>query len=56
MKSLANHPNPPQLFHEGDLADTLVKDIQHFGGIITKEDFANYKFVFDSLNILFYCN
>lgn len=45
LRRLANHPNPIELFYKGDIASTLVNDIKKHKGIVTKEDFANYRFV-----------
>lgn len=30
-------------FYQGKIADEIVKDSQQYGGILTKQDFANYK-------------
>ncbi|XP_058800051.1 scoloptoxin SSD14-like [Phymastichus coffea] len=43
LRKLANAPNPVDLFYKGDMAKQLVAEIKGFKGIITEEDFANYK-------------
>ncbi|KAI6191150.1 hypothetical protein M3Y97_00196700 [Aphelenchoides bicaudatus] len=43
LEKIANSPDPIQLFYHGEIADIIVKEIQENGGIITKEDLANYK-------------
>lgn len=41
LRSLAE--NGAQSFYEGDLAQTITQTIQAHGGILTADDFANYK-------------
>ncbi|VDM42320.1 unnamed protein product [Toxocara canis] len=43
LERLANSSNPEELFYRGDMADTIVQEIQKNGGILTKEDLANFK-------------
>ncbi len=44
LKQIADHG--PDAFYNGAIADRLVSSIKKGGGIITKEDLANYKPVF----------
>lgn len=34
------------IFYEGEIADKIVSTVHKYGGILTKEDFINYKFVY----------
>ena len=34
------------IFYEGEIADKIVSTVHKYGGILTKEDFVNYKFVY----------
>uniref|UniRef100_A0A915PY21 Gamma-glutamyltransferase n=1 Tax=Setaria digitata TaxID=48799 RepID=A0A915PY21_9BILA len=43
LERLALSPNPEELFYRGDIGQTLVKEIQENGGIITLSDFAEFK-------------
>lgn len=45
LKKLAYTPNPHDLFYRGEMAKQHVADIREQGGIVTMEDFANYKYV-----------
>jgi len=40
LRIIAN--NGPDAFYTGELADTIVREIQNRSGIITKADLANY--------------
>uniref|UniRef100_A0A8R1TXC9 Gamma-glutamyltransferase n=1 Tax=Onchocerca volvulus TaxID=6282 RepID=A0A8R1TXC9_ONCVO len=43
LERLALSSDPEELFYRGDIAKTLVKEIQKNGGIITLNDFAQFK-------------
>ncbi|KAI1714983.1 gamma-glutamyltranspeptidase domain-containing protein [Ditylenchus destructor] len=43
MEKIALSPDPIKLFYHGEMADTIVSEIQQNGGLLTKEDLANYK-------------
>uniref|UniRef100_A0A0R3RPJ3 Gamma-glutamyltranspeptidase 1 n=1 Tax=Elaeophora elaphi TaxID=1147741 RepID=A0A0R3RPJ3_9BILA len=43
LERLALSTDPVELFYRGDIAKTLVKEIQDNGGIITMDDFARFK-------------
>uniref|UniRef100_A0A0N5CQT0 Gamma-glutamyltranspeptidase 1 n=1 Tax=Thelazia callipaeda TaxID=103827 RepID=A0A0N5CQT0_THECL len=43
LEKLALSPNPEELFYRGEIAKSLVKEIQEYGGIITENDFAHFK-------------
>ncbi|VDP21090.1 unnamed protein product [Onchocerca flexuosa] len=43
LERLALSPDPEELFYRGDIAEALVKEIQKNGGIITLNDFAQFK-------------
>uniref|UniRef100_A0A914BW81 Gamma-glutamyltransferase n=1 Tax=Acrobeloides nanus TaxID=290746 RepID=A0A914BW81_9BILA len=43
LEKLANSPDPVQLFYNSEMTDEMVQEIRENGGIITKEDFTNYK-------------
>ncbi|XP_023246184.1 glutathione hydrolase 1 proenzyme-like [Copidosoma floridanum] len=40
---LANSSNPVELFYNGSMRDALVSEIRDAGGIVTPEDFSNYR-------------
>uniref|UniRef100_A0A915C3J4 Gamma-glutamyl transpeptidase n=1 Tax=Parascaris univalens TaxID=6257 RepID=A0A915C3J4_PARUN len=43
LERLANSSDPEALFYRGDMADTIIDEIQANGGILTKEDLAKFK-------------
>ncbi|TKR60280.1 hypothetical protein L596_027552 [Steinernema carpocapsae] len=43
LEKLAKAKDPAELFYRGEMADEIVEEIQHFGGILTKDDMAKYK-------------
>ncbi|KAL3081062.1 hypothetical protein niasHT_037530 [Heterodera trifolii] len=43
MERLANAQNPVELFYRGQMAETIVAEIQKNGGLLSKDDLANYR-------------
>lgn len=56
LKLIAQHG--ADIFYRGNITDSLVKEIREFKGIITRQDFEDYRwdfitgFFFESLNLL----
>uniref|UniRef100_A0A914WJ81 Gamma-glutamyltranspeptidase 1 n=1 Tax=Plectus sambesii TaxID=2011161 RepID=A0A914WJ81_9BILA len=45
LRKIADSSDPVELFYNGEMADAIVNDMKQNGGLITKEDLANYKSV-----------
>ncbi|KAF8386112.1 hypothetical protein PRIPAC_75254 [Pristionchus pacificus] len=43
LQRLADAKDPVVLFYEGDMADTIIKEIQENGGYMTKEDLEDFE-------------
>uniref|UniRef100_A0A1I7Z3I1 Gamma-glutamyltransferase n=1 Tax=Steinernema glaseri TaxID=37863 RepID=A0A1I7Z3I1_9BILA len=43
LERLARATDPEELFYRGEMAETIIEEIQRNGGILTKEDLAGYK-------------
>ncbi|CAI4225030.1 unnamed protein product [Auanema sp. JU1783] len=43
LEKIAESSDPVELFYRGEMTEVMAKEFENGGGIITKEDFANYK-------------
>ncbi|KHJ83819.1 gamma-glutamyltranspeptidase, partial [Oesophagostomum dentatum] len=43
LEKIANSSDPVEMFYRGEMAETIIREITEGGGILTKQDLADYK-------------